>query len=58
MASQSINFEELLPSFKSIDSSIIAALAIGLHVAEYNATAHLEYHTRIFTKVGLHYFYK
>lgn len=29
----------------------IAVLAIILHVANYNATAHLEYNTRIFTKV-------
>eukprot|EP01112_Ceratiomyxa_fruticulosa_P024095 TRINITY_DN957_c0_g1_i1.p1 TRINITY_DN957_c0_g1~~TRINITY_DN957_c0_g1_i1.p1 ORF type:complete len:203 (-),score=31.35 TRINITY_DN957_c0_g1_i1:36-644(-) len=38
----------------------VAAAVIVLHVANYNLTAHLEYHTRIFTKlIGKHaiYFY-
>ena len=37
---------------KLLDPSTLAAIfASLLHVANYNATAHLEYNTRIFTKV-------
>ena len=37
---------------KLLDPPTLAAIfASLLHVANYNATAHLEYNTRIFTKV-------
>lgn len=36
-----------------IDAATITAIVASvLHVSNYNATAHLEYHTRIFTKVN------
>ncbi|TPX72322.1 hypothetical protein SpCBS45565_g00532 [Spizellomyces sp. 'palustris'] len=42
--------EDALPTF-SYPIAYIAAAAIVLHVANYNLTAQLEYHTRIFTKI-------
>jgi hypothetical protein len=39
---------------KAFDAATLAALVASfLHVTNYNATAHLEYNTRIFTKVSL-----
>lgn len=45
------SFEDSLPTF-SYPIAFVAAVAIVLHVANYNATAQLEYSTKIFTKVG------
>ncbi|KAJ3149513.1 hypothetical protein HDU86_006918 [Geranomyces michiganensis] len=43
--------EDALPEFTFAPLVVVAAIAIVLHVANYNATAQLEHHTRIFTKI-------
>ncbi|KAI8826572.1 phospholipid methyltransferase-domain-containing protein [Fimicolochytrium jonesii] len=43
--------EESLPTFAKVPIAAIAAIAIVLHVANYNATAHLEYRKRYFEKI-------
>jgi hypothetical protein len=52
---------EILEHFQHLEFSrefYVAMAAIVLHVANYNITAHLEYHTRIFTKVQIFIFYQ
>ncbi|TPX61211.1 hypothetical protein PhCBS80983_g01251 [Powellomyces hirtus] len=43
--------EDSLPEFTFAPIAVVAAVAIVLHVVNYNATAQLEHHTRIFTKI-------
>lgn len=43
--------QDMLPTFKGYPVNYIGIAAIVLHVLNYNITAQLEYHTRIFSKI-------